>query len=191
MPDAEQSLTAQSERVDFEKLRLRMSIVTAAAVVLVGAFALVVASRQLPFWTSLGPGPGFFPTCLGVILIVLGAVWLGMVWRTHRSVSSAVDGEGPADVAAQDQQPHGFSIPTVVAIVASLCVLAAVLNILGYQLSILLFLLFHLLVLGRRGFILSAVIAVAGSFGVFVLFTQVLTVPLPVSSIPFLRDLGL
>ena len=78
----------------------------------------------------------------------------------------------------------------MLAIVISLCVLAATLEILGYQLAMFLFVLFHLLVLGRRRLLLSLVLALVCSVGVFVVFTRFLTVPLPASSIPFLRDMG-
>jgi putative tricarboxylic transport membrane protein len=164
--------------------RARLSAVTACAVVLVGVLALV-AARDLQYWTALGPGPGFFPRWLGGLLVLCGALWLVQLWRRSR------DGQALAAEADPEETEPGQSPLTVTAIVVSLCVLAALLEVLGYQLAMLLFLLFHLLVLGRRGPVLSAVIAGLGSFGVFVVFTRFLTVPLPVASILFLRDLGL
>jgi putative tricarboxylic transport membrane protein len=186
---------------DAERRRRILAMATAAAVVIVGASALV-ASRGMAYWTPLGPGPAFFPTWLGGLLAVFGALWLVQLVRgtaatpTVEQDAATTVGAGPAmdvegGVVPVEEQVPDYSLSTVVAIVVSICVLAAVLETLGYQLSMLLFLLFHLLVLGRRRLLLSAVIAVAGSFGVFVIFTRFLTVPLPASSIPFLRDLGL
>ena len=159
--------------------RLRLSAVSAAVVTLVGAAALV-GSRAYPYWTPLGPGPGFFPRWLGGLLVVCGLVWLLQVLRTDRA----------APVVPEEEAPE-YSLPTVLAIVVSLCALAATLEVLGYQLAMFLFVLFHLLVLGRRRLVLSLVLAFVCSIGVFVAFTRLLTVPLPASSIPFLRDLGL
>lgn len=169
-----------------------LSTAMAVLVIVVGA-AAAVASRDLGYWTELGPGPGFFPLWLGVLLSVCGVIWLARVVRRHRRVTTSE--EPPAPVATKKLAPEEdapqYSVPTVVAIVVSLCVLAGLLEVLGYQLSMLLFLLFHLLVLGRRRLLLSAALSVAGSFGVFVVFTRLLGVPLPASSIPFLRGLGL
>ncbi|GAB3440982.1 tripartite tricarboxylate transporter TctB family protein [Actinophytocola sediminis] len=164
--------------------RSRLPAVMAALVVVVGG-AAAVAALNLQYWTEFGPGPGFFPLWLGVLLVVFGAIWFATLQRGPVEPRT----ESAPDEAPQTTGDH--SPATVVAIVVSLCVLAGVLEVLGYQLSMLLFLLFHLLVLGRRGVLLSSVISLAGSFGVFLIFTRLLSVSLPASSIPFLRDLGL
>lgn len=159
---------------------------SAGLILLVGGGA-VIGSRSLGYWTPLGPGPGFFPFWLGALLIVLAAGWFVSDLRSWRGARA---GElGPA--TEEMEEAPAYSLPTVTAIVISLCVLAALLEVLGYQLSMLLFLLYHLLVLGRRGLLLSVTLAAVGSFGVFVAFTQLLSVPLPASSIPLLRNLGL
>lgn len=181
--------------------RARLGLVTAALVVVVGV-AAAIGSESLRLWTPLGPGPGFFPLCLGVLLAAFGTAWLVSQVRTNRNAataSAATDGEPGTDTAPevpgqaredQDEVPE-YSLPTVVAILTSLCALAATLEVLGYQLAMFLFLLFHLLVLGRRRLLLSLAIALIGSVGVFVVFTRLLGVPLPASSVPFLAGLGL
>jgi hypothetical protein len=40
---------------------------------------LVFESRQMEYYADLGPGPGFFPFWLGVLLAVLSLVWLVQV----------------------------------------------------------------------------------------------------------------
>ena len=171
-----------------------LAAVMGAVVVLVGA-AAAIGSRELGYWTDLGPG--FFPLCLGVLLMVFGSVWLLQQWR-HRgdevgTAGAATDHEAETAGGIPDpaEEYPEYSLPTVVAIVVSLCVLAATLEVIGYQLAMFLFLLFHLLVLGRRRLLLSLAIAFAGSIGVFVVFTRLLGVALPPASVPFLRDLGL
>lgn len=166
-----------------EPRRSVLPLFVAALVVAIGAAAFI-GSRSLGYWDDLGPGPGFFPLWLGVLLVVLGFVWFGQELRAR------FRRETPSRSADEEETPD-YSLPTVLAILVSLCVLAACLEPVGYQVSMLVFLLFHLLVVGRRGLLQSLVIAVIGSFGVFYAFTRLLTVPLPVSSIPFLRDLGL
>ncbi|MBG6099416.1 tripartite tricarboxylate transporter TctB family protein [Nocardioides luteus] len=170
-----------------ERRRSVLPLVVAALVVAIGAAAFI-GSRSLGYWDDLGPGPGFFPLWLGVLLVALGLVWFGQELRARLRPETP---ENPNRPAVDEEETPDYSLPTVLAILVSLCVLAACLELVGYQVSMLVFLLFHLLVVGRRGPLQSLVIAVIGSFGVFYAFTRLLTVPLPVSSIPFLRDLGL
>ena len=185
--DADTRAGDRQAAIDRERRRLWLSSAAAAATVLVGA-AAVIGSRAYPYWTTLGPGPGFFPRWLGGLLVVCGVAWIVQILRTARADRSApvVEDEG---VAPEEEAPE-YSLPTVVAIVVSLCVLAATLETLGYQLAMFVFVLFHLLVLGRRRLLLSLALALGCSVGVFVAFTRFLTVPLPASSIPFLRDMG-
>lgn len=166
-----------------EPRRSVLPLLVGALVVAIGAAAFI-GSRSLGYWDDLGPGPGFFPLWLGVLLVVLGVIWIG------QEVRARLRPETRREPVPEEETPD-YSLPTVLAILVSLCGLAACLELVGYQVSMLVFLLFHLLVVGRRGPLQSLVIAVIGSFGVFYAFTRLLTVPLPVSSIPFLRDLGL
>lgn len=168
---------------DRRKQQSRLSAIVAAIVACVGA-GTIVGSIPLGYWTSLGPGPGFFPLWLGVILAVLGAAWFLIEVRSRRPGA-------PRRASDEEDDAPEYSLPTAAAIVVSLVVLATCLEVVGYQLSMLLFLFFHLRVLGKRGLLLSVVIAVLGSFGVFVAFTQLLGVPLPASTLPLLRGWGL
>lgn len=158
-----------------------LTVGVAVAVTALGV-AAVLGSRSLGYWTALGPGPGFFPTWLGVVLALGGAAWTLSAVRALR--------QAPAPVPEEEQAPE-YSLPTAAAIVVSLCVLAAVLEPLGYQLSMFVFLMFHLLVLGRRRLLLSLVISLAGSIGVFWAFTALLGVALPYSSFSALNVVGL
>lgn len=178
-PPPDSAHTAEARR----RQQSHLSAVVAAVVVLTGAVT-IIGSLPLGYWTALGPGPGFFPLWLGILLAVLGVVWAVTEMRTWRAGA-------PARAADEDEEPPEYSLRTASAIVISLVVLAACLEVLGYQLSMLFFLLFHLLVLGKRGLLLSIVVALVGSFGVFMIFTLLLGVPLPASSIPLLRGWGL
>ncbi|WIV44187.1 tripartite tricarboxylate transporter TctB family protein [Glutamicibacter nicotianae] len=150
-------------------------IVAGQAVIgLVGLYALV-GSVSLGLWSSMGPGAGFFPAVLGAFLVVLAIVW----FIQERSV--------PQEQGAAES----FDRTQIIAVVASLVVLAAALPFLGFQLSMLAFLMYHLNFRARIGWIRAIVISLCGSFGVFYLFTKVLHVSLPVASIPPLNLIGL
>lgn len=172
----------------------RSGVIWGAAFLLLLGVAVVWGSSRLGFWVNLGPGPGFFPFILGGLLILLSGVWAFQARTPEQSAvepqddalgSSGILGEG---VNADD--PPDVPFKRVAAIVASLVLLAVGMDLIGFQLSMLIFLIFHLRVLGRRRWLLTAIVSILGSFGVFTLFTMLLSVGLPAASIPFLRALG-
>ena len=79
----------------------------------------------------------------------------------------------------------------MIAVVVSLVVLASVMDLLGFQLSMFLFLLYHLKLRGRRTWVSSLIIALAGSVGAFYAFNYGLNVALPVSAFTPLNLIGL
>lgn len=155
--------------------------------------ATIVAGLGLGYWTTLGPGPGFFPVWIGVLLGVSSAVWLIQALRGNPNVATPpadppTDTDVPADSIAT--APPAKKRPIWI-VLLSLIILASLLDILGFQLAMFAFLIFHLKFQGDRKWLSSLVIAAAGSFGVYYLFTDVLQVTLPSSSIGFLEKLGL
>jgi hypothetical protein len=144
----------------------------------IGAFAAVgvyvlVSSIDLGLWTSLGPGPGLFPFAMGAVLASMALVWLLQELRR------------PSDTV------EGVDRGLVVAVVLSLTILAAVMDLLGFQLSMFLFLMYHLKLRGRRTWVSSLITALAGSVGAFYAFNYGLNVTLPVSAFPLLNTIGL
>ncbi|MDV8148975.1 tripartite tricarboxylate transporter TctB family protein [Arthrobacter sp. B10-11] len=144
----------------------------------IGAFAAVgvyvlVSSTDLGLWTSLGPGPGLFPFAMGAVLVAMAVLWL---IQELRRPSDTVDGVDRA---------------LVIAVVLSLTILAAVMDLLGFQLSMFVFLMYHLKLRGRRSWLSSLITAFAGSVGAFYAFNYGLNVTLPVSAFPLLNAIGL
>lgn len=148
----------------------------AQAVLIVIAGYVVISARGLGVWLPQGPGPGFFPLVLAVALIVLSIAWFVQTRR-------AAGGEPGEDAGA-----YPWKRPAVT--LASLVVLASVLNFSGFQAGMLLFLLFQLRVMGRCRWLTSVVIAAAGSVGAFHLFNDFLLVPLPYATLTPLTWLG-
>ena len=144
----------------------------------IGAFAAVgvyvlVNSVDLGLWTSLGPGPGLFPFAMGAVLAAMAVVWLIQELRRPSETAEGVD--------------RGL----VIAVVLSLTILAAVMDLLGFQLSMFLFLMYHLKLRGGRSWVSSLITALAGSVGAFYAFNYGLNVSLPVSAFPLLNTIGL
>jgi hypothetical protein len=124
-------------------------------------------SLQLKFYTSLGPGPGFFPFWLAMILG--GLAVLMILQATFRRPDPM-----PADFFASRA---GYM--RIGAIVLALAATTTLMDVLGFQLTMLGTIIFLLFALGRPSLIVTLLVSVAGSFGCFYLFDRWMRVPLP------------
>jgi len=155
--------------------KVRRSVLAGQAMLTtVGAYVLVESFR-LGLWNELGPGPGFFPCVLGGGLVLLSIAWF---FQERAGAQAAA-----APEAADRSQ--------VRAVVLSLLVLAAALPFIGFQVGVLLFLMYHLRLRARTSWLKSIVISLLGSVGVYYLFTLALRVSLPEASIVPLNLIGL
>lgn len=152
--------------------------------------AVIFTSFGLGYWTTLGPGPGFFPFWIGILLGSSSIVWLIQALRGNPNVIVPAEEPIVLDTETVSTAPTATKRPIWI-VLLSLVILASLLELIGFQLSMFAFLLFQLKFQGGRKWPLSLIIALVGSFGVFYLFTEVLQVTLPTSSINVLEDLGL
>ncbi len=125
-------------------------------------------SFYLKYYTEIGPGPGFFPLWLSVIFALLSAIML----------CSATLGK-PEPVPA-NFWPTRVGWVRMGAIFLDIVTTIALLEPMGYRIVTFLFYTFLLSTLGRQNPIVTALVALAGSFGVYHVFVQWLGVPLPV-----------
>jgi hypothetical protein len=142
---------------------------------------VTIEAQSLGLWTDLGPGPGLLPLVLGIALLGLTAVWVVQSILARR-------GAGEVDEHHAGERLDG---PYVIGILGGLILLAALMDLLGFQISMALFLFIELMWLGRQRWWLSAIVALVASIGTFVLFDRVLGVALPLSSLPVLSGVGL
>lgn len=140
---------------------------TAVAMLLLAAF-VAVESMKLRYYTSLGPGPGFFPFWLAV---VLGALGLVMLFQATF---------GRSERASPDFFASRVGYLRMGAVVLALAGAAALLQPLGFRLTMLAVYVGLLCALGRPRLIVTVLASLAGSFGVYHLFVHWLNIPLPV-----------
>ena len=141
--------------------------ITSAVLILAAGF-LARESLRLRYYTPLGPGPGFFPLWLSVLMAILGAA---MFWRATFSAPEGM----PADFYADRR---GYL--RMAAVVGALAGIVMLLEPLGFRLAMLAFYLFVLTALGRGHWLTAGIIALTGSFGVYYVFVHWLAVPLPI-----------
>ena len=128
---------------------------------------IVVESLKLKYYTPLGPGPGFFPFWLSLCLAALAIVMFYQA--TFRSSDPR-----PADFV--DSRLGYFR---AFAMCAAWVWAVAMLERLGFRLTMLVFFPFLLLTLGRVKWYLVIVISLLGSIVAFYVFSIALSVPLP------------
>jgi putative tricarboxylic transport membrane protein len=142
-----------------------------ACVCLLGIFAAaLITSLDYSLMDALGPGPGFFPFWLSVAGIALTAAILIETARSHDSGSGSI-------------LPSGQAAWQVGGVLIALGAAAALLEPLGFRLTMLLFIAGLLFALGARSPFAIVLTALAGSFGVFHVFFYWLKVPLPIGAL--------
>ena len=150
----------------------------AALLFMIGSVFVVWEAWNLEYYSKLGPGAGFFPFWLGTTLGILSFVWLVQVSRRSGK---------PKDGAFL---PREGGTGRIVAILASLVVLGGLMKFIGFQLTMFLFMVFLLMFLGRQKLVMTLIVALSCSVGVYHVFVRYLDVPLPTASLALLAKLG-
>jgi putative tricarboxylic transport membrane protein len=151
---------------------------TAIIFLLLSAY-IVWYSLMLEYYTSLGPGPGFFPLWLGVAMGILSMIWFVQIKILPRQTKD------------EDFLPKRSGVIRILSIIGALVMISYLMDIFGFQLMMFLFLVFLLIILGRQPVWLTLVVSFLGSFGVYHLFGGYLDVSLPEASVSILAKLGL
>jgi putative tricarboxylic transport membrane protein len=146
--------------------------ITGVVLMLLAAF-LALESLKLRYYTSLGPGPGFFPFWLSILLAILAAV---MFWKATFGKTEAMPTDFYADRKAYLR---------IGAVLGALVAVIVLIEPLGFRLVMLVFYLFLLTALGRQRLLVTVIIALAGSFGVYYVFGHWLATPLPIGLFGF------
>jgi putative tricarboxylic transport membrane protein len=154
-------------------MTMRRSYQITGTVLLLFAAFMAFQSLKLRYYTPLGPGPGFFPVWLSALL---GALAIAILLQATFGRAEPM----PSDFFAS---PTGYM--RMGAVVVALVGTTALLEPLGFCLTMLAMYLFLLYAFGQRGLITNALTALAGSFGVYYLFVRWLHVPLPIGVLGF------
>jgi putative tricarboxylic transport membrane protein len=141
--------------------------VTAVVCIVFAAFVMR-RSLALRLHTPLGPGPGYFP------------FWLSAIFGALAMVMLAQATFGRSEAGAADLLATSAGSRRIAAILGALVGVVVLMNPLGFRLTSLAFYLFLLTRLSRPGWVVTLLVAVAGSFGVYHVFASFLRITLPV-----------
>jgi putative tricarboxylic transport membrane protein len=128
---------------------------------------MFVQSWQLPFYTSIGFGPGFFPLVLSVILSALG---LGVVIQATF---------GRPELAPADFNPGAAGLLRLAGMVLATTALIFLLDPLGFRLVIFAYIFALVAIVGGLSWWFNASLSLAFSWG-FAVVLRLLDAPLPV-----------
>ena len=148
-----------------------------AALILVLGLVVVLGSRSLGSgWTTDGPGAGYFPFYIGVILCIAA---VGIFWQTviskNRNTEVFVDNE---------------QLGRVVAVLVPALVYIGAVQFLGLYLGSAIYIALFMVYLGKYSWIKSLIIAIAVITLFFFMFEVWFKVPLYKGSLDPLRFLG-
>jgi putative tricarboxylic transport membrane protein len=144
----------------------RSDMILGAALLGVAGFFGMGALR-MRYFTAIGPGPGFFPRWLALLLGLLGLAILLRAW-----LGRIADGAG-------ENWPARDAAGRVVVPLAALAWIALTIETLGFPVSALVATLAILVALGAREARVILPVALGASFGAYLLFARWLGVPLP------------
>jgi putative tricarboxylic transport membrane protein len=148
-------------------LRLGNQII-AILFILLGLFFLTQSPQYQLFTLDAGAGPGLLPMLTGGA-IVLAAIGLLVVSQSTEPVA-----------LEPDLVPHGWGLVRLLGIIAALAMVVVLMSDLGYRITMFLFLVATIRLLGRFNPLLILAVALAGSFGLYWVFNDKLLVILPV-----------
>ncbi|MFH2076942.1 MAG: tripartite tricarboxylate transporter TctB family protein [Pseudomonadota bacterium] len=137
-------------------------------VLLVLSGLVIWEASQMPPSASFGPGAGFLPFWLGVLLAVLATILFVSAWRrptTEKENASVF--------------PEKQALFAIAAVLGGLAGYILLIDVLGYLVDTFLFIVFLVKVVEREKWPLTLKVAVATTAGLFVTFQILLKITLP------------
>jgi putative tricarboxylic transport membrane protein len=140
-----------------------------AGMVLLLLSGLVIwSASQMPPSATFGPGAGFLPFWLGIVLAILATILIATAW--HRK---------PTREDGEPVFPGRHALFTIVLVLVGLGVYIELIEVLGYILDTFLFVVYLVKVVERQKWPLSLAVAVCTAGGLFLIFQVLLQITLP------------
>jgi putative tricarboxylic transport membrane protein len=139
-----------------------------------GIFLLVLSGYviqeawRMPPSATFGPGAGFLPFWVGMIMATLAVLLLATAWKRR---ATEADGVSPF--------PKGKALLAITGVLAGLAVYIFLMEVLGYVVDTFLYVTFLLGVVEREKWSTTIMVAVATTAGLFLIFQILLGITLP------------
>ncbi len=141
--------------------------ITGIIVLIFSGFVIEESWRMPQQSGTFGPGVGFLPFWLGVLMAILSILLIATAWRR------------PADLTKKAIYPGRQARIAIVLVLIGLAVYILLLELLGFLVDTMLFAAFLLGVVMRERWKMALLIAMMTSIGLYIIFQKLLEVNLP------------
>lgn len=146
----------------------RDEVIGGAIIFLFGGVTLIL-SLGMPLGTFRMAGPGLFPFCLGIILMILATIFLINTKYRKKSTTEKLE----------DMLPTPRSTRQMLLFLGATTIAVACFNTLGFPLTSFLLMVLLLRSLGIKRWPFLMIMSLATAVGSYILFVQILKIPLP------------
>jgi putative tricarboxylic transport membrane protein len=142
---------------------MRLADLIGGAVVLILGLAVIYFSSQLPYYSEYGPGPGFLPLWLGVVLTACAIFVIITVLKKHDKIGTFF----------KPRTKLGLHVLIIIFITFLL------LPLLGFSIGLALFVGITMRIMGKHRWVSCSLTAVVTAICIHLIFVSWLTIPLP------------
>jgi len=149
------------------RLMKKADVITGVVLLVLSGYVILEAWRMPPSAT-FGPGSGFLPFWLGVLLAVLAVILLGTAWRREAT-----------EKGRKSPFPGTKALISIGSVLASLAAYIVLLEVLGFLMDTFLYVAFLLGVVEREKWLMTLLVAVSTTAGLYLIFQVLLGITLP------------
>ena len=145
----------------------KADLITGVILLVISGYVIQEALRMPPSAT-FGPGSGFLPFWLGVLLTVLAVILLATAWRRQ---ATEKDSKSPF--------PGKRALIAIGSVLGGLAVYIVLIEVLGYLVDTFLYVAFLLGIVERERWPMTVGVAVLTTAGLYIIFRVLLGITLP------------
>jgi len=142
---------------------MRLADLIGGVFVLILGLAVIFFSSQLTYYSEFGPGPGFLPLWIGIVITVCAVYVIFDLLRKH----------GGKEEFFKPRTRLGFQIFITIIITFLL------LPLLGFAIGLAFFIGVTMRMMGKHRWVLCGLTAIVTAIGIHFIFISWLTIPLP------------
>ena len=161
--------------------------VIAGAILFLLGVSITLTSFSWKYYTSTGPGPGFFPCWIGILLSGLGVILTLVSLKNVRKGRVQVDISHNINAGEMSLEPlfKASQLKNVGLVIGALVFCLTLLKWLGFILTISFLSLFLLQIVGKWGWLKSILLSVLTSLILYLAFKVWFHIPLPAGILRF------
>lgn len=151
----------------------KADLITGVVLLVISGY-LIQEAWRMPASGTFGPGPGFFPLGLGVIMAALAMILLATTWQRRATAKDMVS-----------PFPGKKALIAIGSVLGGLAAYILLIEVLGFLMDTFLYVAFLLGVVERKRWPMTLMVAVSTTAGLYFIFQVLLGIALPSNMIGF------